>query len=542
MLRRLGISFILILSLAGGVMAQSSDQNNTEQVRIWIADSVPTQLLQAVTPLFESDNYAWVTDLDGADLALDFETNPGAVTAEWVYVPVVAFANTAETVRWEDMRRYWQDGDLSALASLSADNTTPPSFIASNETYRAMLSRLGAPHESVPFIFVPTTDAIADKLWEQRNASWAILGFQELKPQVKTLRLDRHDVFGDDFDNAAYPLTTHIDLKGDTVKLGRALEDLLLLDTWRGTNRDSAQIGRVVLTGVTALSRATAYKMEQLGLTKPAEGMIHFVQDAHIVHTSNEVAFTENCAYPDPFSGSTIFCSRPKYIELLTHIGVNVVELTGNHVNDYGPGAFRTTLDLYGEIGMGRFGGGYDPDDARAAYFTEVNGTTLAFIGCNVPGPNGAFASPTRAGAAQCDDEYLREELARLAGMVDLVIMGVQEFEYYRYSVGIEQVRRFQNYADWGADIVIGSQAHQPQGFEFYNGAFFHHGLGNLFFDQMQSIGTRQMFIDKLIIYEGRLLNVVLYTGLIEDYCCPRPMTSTERADFLNTIFLASGW
>jgi poly-gamma-glutamate synthesis protein (capsule biosynthesis protein) len=66
--------------------------------------------------------------------------------------------------------------------------------------------------------------------------------------------------------------------------------------------------------------------------------------------------------------------------------------------------------------------------------------------------------------------------------------------------------------------------------------------LGNLFFDQMQSLGTRQMFADKLIIYQGRLLSVQLFTGLIEDYARPRPMTPAERTAFLKTIFKASGW
>jgi hypothetical protein len=34
----------------------------------------------------------------------------------------------------------------------------------------------------------------------------------------------------------------------------------------------------------------------------------------------------------------------------------------------------------------------------------------------------------------------------------------------------------------------------------------------------------------------------VLFTGLIEDYSRPRPMTDAERANFLQTIFKASGW
>ncbi|MFP4321946.1 MAG: CapA family protein [Anaerolineales bacterium] len=533
---RLGM-LVMLMALP---LASVRGQEDADPTRIWIADSVPVTLLRGLVPLFGTEDYVWVTDLDDAHLALDYEQAPGDISAEWVYVPVVPFASTADNIRWPDIQAYWA-GDLAALRGLTPDGTAP-AFVASNETYRAMLSLLGTPDPSVPLRFVGGSEAIPDELWATRPYGWGIMGFETLVPQVKVLALDQYDVFGDDFIPADYPLTATINLKGDGDRLARAADDLAAQDTWPARNRNPARLGRVVLSGVTALTRATAFKMEELGLTRPADGIMEFIADAHIIHTSNEVAFTENCGPPDPFSGSVIFCSQPEYLELLLHMGVNVVELTGNHVNDYGPGALRYSLGLYEENAMGFYGGGYDPEDARDALIVEANGNTVAFIGCNVPGPIGAWATETRVGAAECDNDYLAQELPRLADTVDVVVMSVQEFEYYRYSVGVGQLRRFQLYANWGADVVIGSQAHQPQGFTFHQGSFLHHGLGNLFFDQMQEIGTRQMFIDKLILHEGRVISVVLYTGLIEDFCCPRPMTAFERANFLDTIFQASGW
>jgi poly-gamma-glutamate synthesis protein (capsule biosynthesis protein) len=531
--RRILICLLLFIPV-GNNFAQADDP-----ITIWISDKVPVDLLISVNTLFQSGEYVWTNDLTDADLTLDFQPKGGVVTTQWVYVPVVPFANTAETLRWEDVRAYW-GGNLGALSYLTPDGT-PPAFVTSNETYQAMVSLLGVPQESVPLRFVDATASIPQGLWDSRPYSWGIMGFNVLVPEVKALMLDRHNVFGDDFDPANYPLTAHIDLAGDPQKLGDAIEDLLKLASWQPSNRDPSKLARIVLTGVTALSRATAYQMEQNGITSPADGIIYFFQDADLLHTSNEVSFSENCGAPDPYGG-VIFCSKEEYFQLLTHIGLDVVELTGNHNNDYGPGASRNSLDMYAAAGIGTYGGGYDPEDARDAYITEVKGNKIAFIGCNVPGPAGAWASETRSGAAPCDDIYLSEELPRLAAEVDIVIVGVQEFEYYRYTVGTEQLRRFEAYARLGADVVIGTQAHQPQGFTFSSGAFLHHGLGNLFFDQMEAIGTRQMFADKLIIYNGRLINVVLFTGLIENFCCPRPMTALERADFLNTIFQASGW
>ncbi|MBW7958829.1 MAG: CapA family protein, partial [Candidatus Promineofilum sp.] len=93
-----------------------------------------------------------------------------------------------------------------------------------------------------------------------------------------------------------------------------------------------------------------------------------------------------------------------------------------------------------------------------------------------------------------------------------------------------------------GATAVSGSQAHHAQGFGFENDTFIHYGPGNLFFDQMDMMGTRQTFVDTYVIYDGRLISVELWTGLIENWARPRLMTPEERADLLRSVFEASGW
>ena len=80
------------------------------------------------------------------------------------------------------------------------------------------------------------------------------------------------------------------------------------------------------------------------------------------------------------------------------------------------------------------------------------------------------------------------------------------------------------------------------QAFAFEGDTFIHYGPGNLFFDQMDMMGTRQTFVDTHVIYDGRLISVELWTGLIENWARPRLMNAEERADFLQTVFQASGW
>lgn len=536
---------LMISPLLFAVQAQSGASDEVT-IKIWINWDVPSDFRQMLVPLWELDDYEEVLNREEAQLELTYtDGGSGAITSQWLYVPVVPFATFADTITFSEIQNYWQ-GNGAALSSLTPDNL-PAQLIVTNSTLEAMTLFLGEPDAAAPIQVVPK-DALVAQLWEQRPYAWSMVAFSELTPDLKALALDGVDIFSDDFSIVDYPLSVEIGLTGeDQAVVGQAVEDLLVAGTWRGTNRDSSRLTRVVLSGVTALTRATGYAMETRGMTLPGEGILPFVQDADLFHTSNEVPFSVQCPYPDPNLGNTIFCASDDYMELLEYIGLDVIELTGNHINDYGPGALRHTLELYDEADMAYFGGGSTPEEARAAWMTEHNGNTIAFIGCNLPGPFKAWVSDERPGAAPCDEVFLEEELPRLAAEVDILIMTVQHYEFYRYQVPNAQLDMFTNFANLGADVVIGSQAHQPQGFTFttrfdQNVAFLHHGLGNLFFDQMAEIGTRQMFLDKLIIYNGQLISVQLFTGLIEDYCCPRPMTPTERDGFLTTIFEASGW
>ena len=103
-----------------------------------------------------------------------------------------------------------------------------------------------------------------------------------------------------------------------------------------------------------------------------------------------------------------------------------------------------------------------------------------------------------------------------------------------------QQVIDFRRMADTGADIVSGSQSHHPQGIEFSEDWFINYGLGNLFFDQMDYLGTRQGLIAEHLFYKGKHINTVIITTMLEDYSQPRLATQEERTLILESVFAAS--
>jgi poly-gamma-glutamate synthesis protein (capsule biosynthesis protein) len=97
----------------------------------------------------------------------------------------------------------------------------------------------------------------------------------------------------------------------------------------------------------------------------------------------------------------------------------------------------------------------------------------------------------------------------------------------------------FHSVAEAGADIVQGSQAHYPMGFEFVGDSLIHYGLGNFLFDQMWD-PNRNEFIDRHIIYDGQYINTELLTAVLMDWSQPTPMDHDQRVEFLDQIFTAS--
>jgi len=490
----------------------------TDGWRIGASPAVPTELQSQIQQFAQTNagRYTWVETAE-ADIVVD--ANVGRPFYTTVYAAAAPFATIPDAITLADLQAAWQTGGDQPL-------------LVSEDTAAALTAVWGAPAASGPM--VPATQLI-DELWGQRP-SLAILPFDRLQPELKVLNVDGLSPIARDFDPAGYPLTVTFGVAGNET----AVADFLAAWTGPNSNYQPDKLTRVALTGVTALVRATAYNMEQNGILWPAEDVGPVLQSADIAHVSNEVSFAPDCPYPNPIGGTT-FCSRDSYFELLQAIGTDVVELTGNHLNDWGRENLLRTIDIYQAAGMASFGGGADAAAAAEPALFEHHNNRIAFVGCNSFGPTYAWATATEPGARKCDGT-MAAQIGQLAADGYLVLATLQYTEYYQYPPTAEQQADFEALIDAGATAVSGSQGHHAQGFGFYQGGFIHYGPGNLFFDQMDMLGTRQTFVDTYTIYDGRLLNVDLWTGLIENYAKPRLMTPDERAQALTAVFQASGW
>jgi poly-gamma-glutamate synthesis protein (capsule biosynthesis protein) len=296
------------------------------------------------------------------------------------------------------------------------------------------------------------------------------------------------------------------------------------------------------MTGVSALVRATAWRMDLNGADYPGELIGDIMRQADITHISHESAFSEDCPPPDPVQTSLRFCSAPRHLPLFQSVGVDLIELSGNHLADWGTKALLYTLDQYEQLGFQTFAGGRDLAEARTPVTIDHNGNRIAFLGCNAAGPAFGWAKDNRPGALSCNDEGLMGRVTQLADEGYSVIFTFQWPESTSPRPLPNQVEAFRDAIAAGASVVNGSQAHRPQSLEFYRDGLIHYGLGNLFFDQMHNLSLRQEFLDRHTFYDGRHISTELLTAMLEDFAQPRPMTDAERQMLLGEIFAVSGW
>jgi hypothetical protein len=447
--------------------------------------------------------------------------------ASWIYALVAPFPTVTDGIAVMDLHKAW--------SGQGATPFTGRPLILEQNTLDVFTALWGIPAPGATQV-VPA-DQLVDAAWAARPA-WGIVPFERIEPRWKVLEVNGISPLRKEFDAATYPLAVPISCRGAEDLCRQAFGTFL-----PATNRDPSLLTTLVLTGVTALVRATATRMESQGILYPAQDIGSLLQTADLTHISNEIPFWMNCPPPDPDPENMRFCSDPRYIDLLEYIGTDIVELTGNHVLDYGSISLLYTLDLYRQRGWRYYGGGANLEEARAPIALEHNGNRLAFIGCNKPGYSKEWATEDLPGAAPCDFDYLQKEILRLRSENYLPIMTFQYIEYYQSVPTAEQVKDFHLVADAGPVIISGSQAHQPQTFEFTGPTFIHYGLGNLFFDQFGlQPETELAFIDRHVFYQGRYLGTELITIRFVDSARPRFMTPEERSAFLATMFAASGW
>jgi hypothetical protein len=385
-------------------------------------------------------------------------------------------------------------------------------------------------------------------LKDELKKSESKLGFvfeENLNKDLKVLYMD-DKYFLDDFEGSI-DISIGLEGEGDIDFVYSILSKNINIE--KGDSLVDESLLKINMTGVTAISRGLAMKIDASGNNAyPARDIGKFLANADLTHTSNEVSFMDGCVA----SSGMRFCSKPGYIETLKASGVNIVELTGNHNNDFGSQYNTNSIQMYKDLGWDYFGGGLNTEDSKKILYKEVKGSTVAFLGYNYYDSmlnTGAIAGPNRAGSNHYSVEKLEKDIKEAKSNADIVIVTFQFQECYSYPSSDviypicykplsspDQKGTFRRAIDFGADLVIGTQAHQPQTYELYKDGTIFYGLGNIFFDQHRWIGTRQGMVLSLYISNGKLIQTRITPTIYDTSLIPRVANDSDSKLLLELL------
>ena len=340
----------------------------------------------------------------------------------------------------------------------------------------------------------------------QSDVAFTMVDINELDFSKKLLSIN-DKYYLDEFNSGAVFRT----IKFDSEKYDEEVKPLVE-ETFIKIFPEKSSVLTFAQTGVTALSRGMNAKLVSVGgdATYFAANIKDYLSSFDLTHTSNESSFTT-------FANSSNICSDTRFIDTLTAIGLDIVELTGNHNQDCGNDAALNSIDIYEQNNIKMVGGGRNAEEAAKPLNISEKNSNITFLAYNLS--TGGATYGNTPGANQYYEENAIAEINAAKERGDFVIVDIQYYECSAYaseyedptcdradSAAGDQVGFFRHLIDLGADVVIGTSAHQPQTFELYGNGAIYYGLGNLFFDQVWWPGTTRSLILAYYFYNGKLL------------------------------------
>ena len=333
--------------------------------QVWASPATP----QILREKFQSWGFqVLATDQASANLYVDVaQISAGAMhVSPWTYALVAPFPTLTDDVASQELLASWSGTAFGPFVGIP--------LLMEQSTFETFTRLWGPPAEGA--VQVLPSDQLLDTAWNQMP-SWAIIPFEQIEPKWKVLMIDGQSPIQKKFDADIYPLTVNYRLMCvDQCQVPSGMN-------FSFQNRDPNKLTTVIMTGVTALVRATAKTMNTKGILYPGEEVRDLLREADVTHINNEVPFFTGCPEPDPNQPDQVFCSEPSYMELITDMGTDIMELSGDHFADYKSVAMYETLDIYRKANLPYYGGGYNVEDGRKPYLVEVNGNKIMFIGCN---------------------------------------------------------------------------------------------------------------------------------------------------------------
>lgn len=290
----------------------------------------------------------------------------------------------------------------------------------------------------------------------------------------------------------------------------------------------------VVLGGDFAPTDAALPSLQHRGYRYPYEATANLLRDADIAFANLEAPITRSDASFWPWK-DYLYKVDPVALQAFQWLGLDLVSLANNHAIDYRERGLLDTLEHLEAAGIAQAGGGADEAEARRPVIFDVGGVRVGFLAYleHKAAFNlylRTFAVGDRAGCARLGEADVREDVARLRPLVDVLVVSVHWGWNYADVTGTqEEYARL--FAELGVDVVAGHHPHDVQPVEIIGSTVVLYSLGNYAWGTPGRAHMRVGLLARLQVSGDGLLGVELIPIATQNrivHFQPRPLEASE--------------
>ncbi len=199
----------------------------------------------------------------------------------------------------------------------------------------------------------------------------------------------------------------------------------------------------------------------------------------------------------------------PTYVCILQEMGVDIVSLANNHSLDFGKEALLDSFTTLDEAGIFYAGAGETKERAEECIYFESNGLTIGYLAASrvIPVTSWNILNSQPGLFCTYDSTDLVAAIEEAKENCDYLVVYVHwGIERENYPEEYQRILA-KAYIDAGADLVVGSHPHVPQGIEYYKGKPIVYSLGNFIFN-MNMVDTYALKVN-FSLEEGASLQVI---------------------------------
>ena len=343
--------------------------NKLSSLGIWLDDKIPETPKNLISKFIEENkNYKTSEKRESADIIIsNIKSNEQCqqIYKEY-FVPVVHFGSLKENISSSDLENLFVKNSAEDVFK-KVFYLTPDRDKLENYFKNTIVS------EGLQNIEELINNISVDDI--------ALIPFDKLGPKLKVLKVDDKNILDKEYDDTienTYP-TSLIFLCSDSVSEAAPVANWVKTNV-PTSNRDIKKMKTLVMTGVTAISRGVELVIKKLNDPMyPARDVMNELSKADITHVSSENPLFDSC---EPQGEGLILCGKTQSIASLKAIGTDIVDLNGNHQNDYGQEKFLETIQHLEDAGFQYFGGGRNEEEAAKALIKPLQENfNLAFLG-----------------------------------------------------------------------------------------------------------------------------------------------------------------